>query len=129
MLSCTGKNPGTATFVGKWRAADSAQLFLQNNGSFIGKSLPTKVFFQRDDTSHPMYFNGQGHWSIQEWKFQWPKIALDFDSTDINLKFSCYVYISGTGFWETNPPWDILFQWKGEEGGERYEFKRQVFRK
>ncbi len=126
LLSCIGDNPGTKGFTGTWKNASGAQLQLIKDGSFAGKCLPTKVFFQKDDTTHPLSFDGYGHWFIQEWKFQFPRIRLDFDSTNINLRCSCDINISGSGFFENNPPWNNLFKWEEEDGGKRYEFVRQV---
>jgi hypothetical protein len=126
LSSCIGKTPGSKKFVGIWKSASGAQLELKTDGTFTGKSLPTKLFFSYVDSTVPTYFDGDGHWDIKTWKIQFPSIIVDFDNTSIIKTSSTQIFVSGSGFTEEQPPWNTLFIWVGEEGGNRYEFKRQL---
>ena len=125
LISCnTGENSGAKAFIGSWRNNDGAQLILKSNSAFIGISLPTKLFF-RGDTATSLSFNGSGHWYITDWKFQFPNITLYFDSTGIMKSTVTKMCVAGSGLWEYRPPWNTMFTWIEEEGGERYEFIQQ----
>ncbi len=63
-----------------------------------------------------------GKWSIKEDQGSW-KVELQFD------ELSCY---NGTAFSsliiDTEGAGIVLFKWKGEEGGARYEMRRMISR-
>lgn len=111
--------------IGVWKSNDNAKIILNQDSTFQGISLPSKLFFIHHYDGMKKVFNGFGRWEIVEWKFQFPTIKLDFDSTDVNKTTEVFIYVSGSGFWEYSEPFNTLFQWEEEEGGNRYKYTRQ----
>jgi hypothetical protein len=126
-IGCKINNPQIDDIVGTWIANDSAKFIFLRDGKFFASRLPRNVTYFPDDQIINKKFNGYGEWTLNNEGGTY-KIKLDFYKTN-NLKtgYATQILISGsTGFLENDPPW-YLFEWKTEEGGDRYIFKKQFF--
>jgi hypothetical protein len=111
------QKPKVTDLIGTWVSADGATLALERDGKFSGRGLPARVFLMHDSIDSPI--NGKGQWKLEAGDAYW-EVQLSFDeisgqpsSTGAN------VLVSGTGK-------SIgLYQWTGEEGGERYELTKK----
>jgi hypothetical protein len=115
-LGCQGPEPRSNEVIGFWTHSDGATLGLFAGGYLEGDSLPTALFIPlRED---PPLCKGTGRWKIKEDQGSWT-VELEFD------RLSCY---SGTAFSsmiiDRQDDRVVLFKWKGEEGGARYEMRR-----
>lgn len=120
LLGCQVAEPTIDEVTGFWTNSDGATLGLFAGGYLEADSLPTALFIpMRDD---PPLCKGSGKWSIKEDQGSW-KVELQFD------ELSCY---NGTAFSsliiDTEGAGIVLFKWKGEEGGARYEMRRMISR-
>ncbi|MBP9705229.1 MAG: hypothetical protein KBD79_10780 [Chitinophagales bacterium] len=127
-IGCGGSVPAKNEITGIWFNADGAQLILKDDGTFTATSIPAELFFH--DEYEGEKFGGNGKWTIEKERKSWDqipwKVDLDFTETsNRHYRYGHSLLISGSNFLENKPPWRNLFLWKGEEGGERYEFKRK----
>ncbi len=121
--------PSSQEFIGKWVNSDGATLDFNDRGKFQGKYIADKMlsyFITKDDTSK--IFEISGTWKIINIRSKWDQlpwcIKLNINKINgLDKVDNIELLISGSNFLENKPPWNNLFQWKGEEGGERYEFK------
>lgn len=135
--SCSeGQKPTINEIAGTWITQDGGELDLKEDGSFLATKLPAGIFIINTPEYDGKYFDCSGTWSIGEsskssnqlpWfvEFDFSKTYLsnsDIILTDSNVYFGKYVIISGDNLLENNPPWNYLFRWEDEEGGQRYKF-------
>ncbi len=122
--SCNGEEPSIKEIAGVWNNADGAQIHLKEDGTFIGKNLPSQLFFAATNEYNDKQFKGTGNWIIRKEQSFW-EVQLNFKETsNQHYRYGHSVLISGEkGILENHPPW-YLFLWKEEQGGERYEFKK-----
>ncbi len=113
---------------GKWASSDGAILILKPNGTFSAEGFPDCIFnLSRDSVTR---FGGYGVWDIKNTGSSWNRaswvVELDYKK-QTNFKYGAeeHLLISGSGFTENAPPWNNLFIWKVEEGGDRYEFYKK----
>jgi hypothetical protein len=125
LQGCEGQKPAREDIVGKWKSPDGAVFEFDKDGSFIAKSFPAEVVFHLDRQFTNIRFDGSGKWVLRKGDTHW-EIYLDFQQVSNKECKSVFpLLISGeNGTLENKPPW-YLFVWKGEEGGERYIFKKQ----
>jgi hypothetical protein len=122
--SCNEGKPSEDELIGSWISWDSAIIQINKGGEFTCQRLPAEYFsFQiPGSTEQRQKIQGYGKWRLERNDYQW-EIKLDFQVMNNASKSGFYsVFISGSkGLLENQGPW-YLFVWKGEEGGERYEF-------
>jgi hypothetical protein len=107
--------------VGHWSSVDGGSLTLNLDGTFFAADLPATVFFLPNSSDPPL--TGRGHWHLEKHNLLWDGdrgiIKLDFDEMQNKpSRTGISAIVSGTGTSTS------LFQWKGKEGGDRYELKR-----
>ena len=112
------RGPTSTDLVGSWVNPDGASLILKANGAFSAHALPGQVFL-RDNISGPI--TGTGRWTLERHNSLWHgdggTVTLAFDEMPgYPPRMGIELIVSSAG---------TLFQWKGEEGGERYQFKRK----
>jgi hypothetical protein len=119
---CTNKAPLNKDIVGIWESKDGSILEIYANGTFSAKSFST-IFLYYTNLKYPnQFFDGSGKWKIVNGQTHW-ELDLNFLQTSIKeSRIGTNLLICGSGILERTPPWKNLFLWKGEEGGERYEF-------
>lgn len=123
LLGCRGIEPAKTAITGTWVSEEGGKLIFKNDGSFLSLSLPTKLFLREGEEKNKI-FDGSGIWEITKGQSHW-EVSLDFKQTSIQVNnFGQQLLIGGDGILENKPPW-YLFLWKGEEGGDRYELKKQ----
>ncbi|MFZ6010330.1 MAG: hypothetical protein ACOYXT_08265 [Bacteroidota bacterium] len=123
--SGSSKGPTQEDIIGTWVSADGATLEFKADGSFIGKNLPSKIVNDPGGNN----FDTSGKWSIDASRKAWDQqpwhVSLSFTNTPTGYISATSLIISGSNFMENAPPWQNLFFWVDEEGGERYEFKKK----
>ena len=124
LQGCIGEEPIREEIIGVWKASDGGILQLKDDGTFTTKDLSGNIIFKYSNKHKENAFTESGNWKIEKWQGQWV-VSLRFTKSE-NLKkgYATRVLISGTGILENNPPLN-LFLWVGEEGGERYTFKKE----
>ena len=110
----------SSDLVGRWTNPDGANLILKADGTFSAQALPAQVFLMHDSIDAPI--TGTGQWQFEEHNLLWygnaGKLQLHFDEISGRPvpRTGMSVIVSGDG---------SLYQWKGEEGGERYELVKR----
>jgi hypothetical protein len=123
LQGCSNTEPTNKDVIGWWRSEDGAKLKFKQNGTFEAELLPGELFFARTDDFNHKRFNGSGKWLLKEKQGLW-EISLNFDKVLNQNRYDTQILLSGSsGLTEKSPPW-YLFEWKDEEGGERYSFKK-----
>ena len=124
---CTGKGPRRNDVLGTWVSNDGASFVFKEDGTFTGNSLPATyyTFHTSKEKVDGKKVNGSGIWEVEndqnvkEVKLHFTKM----DDVDINGFYS--INMAGSnGISGNKPPW-YLFEWKDEEGGERYKFVKK----
>lgn len=116
LAGCQG--PTFTMLVGTWVNADGASLLLKGDGTFSAHGLPGQVFL-RDTISGPL--TGTGRWSLERHNSLWHG-----DGGIVTLEFERLPgYPARMGIELILSPAGTLYQWKGEEGGERYELQKK----
>ena len=128
---CSGTKPKDNEIIGKWYNNDGALLKFNNDGTFIGKSLPAEIFIINTSEYERKRFDCKGKWSINSNSKSWDQlpwsIYLDFAETiGILYEGGASLLISGSSFFENKRPWRYIFRWVREEGDERYKFKKKL---
>jgi hypothetical protein len=120
--SCDSIKPAPKDIIGKWHSADSALLEFRGDGSFVVKSFPAEYTLLPKKDFVNLRFDGSGKWSLRKESEYW-EVYLDFkEVSDKKFNSEFPLLISGEkGVLANQPPW-LLYVWKEEEGGERYEF-------
>lgn len=111
-----GASPTSQDVVGTWTNPDGAELILEANGQFTARALPQAVFWRQD---YPGLLTGKGTWKIQQGNPYW-EVRLSFRERlgqPESLGVSAIVSGSGASAY--------LYQWIGEEGGNRYKLERK----
>lgn len=125
LQGCSGVDPKREDVLGEWRSFEGAVLELKSDGSFTGRELPGRIFWNIQ--MNEKKFEGRGTWEIKRGQSLW-EVQLNFSKTSLDGMedgFGTQILISGTnGILENKPPW-YLFQWIEEEGGQRYKFERK----
>jgi hypothetical protein len=122
---CFGLTAALATcvkptdLIGTWTGPAGATLTLSHDGTFSARALPSRVFLMHDSIDAPI--NGTGRWTFEKRNLLWHGdagiVTLAFDDMPgYPPRMGVQVIVSGSGG---------LYQWKGEEGGERYEMQRK----
>ncbi len=124
LQGCTGQDPTKEEIIGIWKSSDRGSFQFKNDGTFITKDLPGSIIFKYSDEHKENTFTELGNWEIEKWQDQWVVSLMFTKSENLKKGYATRILISGTGILENNPPWD-LFLWVGEEGGERYTFKKE----
>lgn len=126
LQACTSdRAPTKEEIIGTWISAEGATIELKADGSFIGRNLPSEIVNEpgADD------FDASGKWSIEATRKSWDQqpwhVSLSFTNTPAGYISATSLIVSGSNFMENAPPWQNLFFWVDEEGGERYEFKKE----
>ena len=114
MVACGMKSLNQDEFVGTWRARDGGELVLNIDGAFVARGLPSGVFFSPEKKGS--LINGAGNWTLQKRQDQW-EIKLSFRSFD--GKPASY----GVPLNVMNS--EEIFRWEDDEGGARYELRKQ----
>ena len=118
--------PTQSDILGNWVSSDGAMLEFNKDSSFIGKSLPDEYFtFALKKDAEGKRVSGSGKWELEKGQgFKEVKLTfIKMKDEDIYGFYS--ILVSGeNGILDNKPPW-YLFEWKEEEGGERYEFIKQ----
>lgn len=118
---CMNTSPTKNDITGTWESQDAAVFTFKNDGTFIGKSLPSAFFSDK----YGKKFDGSGNWTIAGEYGTW-KVNLKFEKVNNTpVQGYYFILISGSGFLEGNPPWYLFLYPDGEEGGERYKFTRK----
>jgi hypothetical protein len=112
LSSCTARKPDTRDLVGTWVHADGAILTLLPEGRFAATRLPAEILLDPDHKGR--YFTGEGTWELVEGQARW-EVHLSLTRERVGLRL--LVEGSGAG--------TALFQWRLEEGGERYTLRRR----
>src|SRR5690606_33858778 len=102
---------------------DFSSFQFKNDGSFTTKNLPGNIIFKNSEDYKKNTFTEVGNWEIEKWQGQWVVNLMFTKSENLKKGYATRILISGTGIFENNPPWDLFF-WVGEEGEERYIFKK-----
>ena len=102
--------------IGTWTHPAGADLEFSGDGRFVARSVPASLLF---GSALPAQFvSGQGTWQLSKGDTGW-RVNLQFDPMPEKPSgFETPVLTSGVGKSLS------LFFWKGEEGGERYQFSR-----
>lgn len=128
LQACGGKEPTQNDVIGTWKSSDGATFIFNNDGTFIGESLPAEyfTFYTSKSEVEGKKINGTGKWKLEKGKGAFQEVSLDFRKIDNKDLHGLYqILIAGeNGVLDNKPPW-YLFEWKGEEGGERYKFLKQ----
>ncbi|GAB2972627.1 hypothetical protein GCM10027049_03100 [Mucilaginibacter puniceus] len=124
LQACSRTAPTESDIIGKWISEDGATLKLKKDRTFEGSLLPGEYFFGQGKDYVNKKTNGSGNWILQKGQGWW-ELSLRFkEISGKKDEFDTQILISGSkGILSQNPPW-CLFEWKGEEGGERYNFKK-----
>lgn len=104
--------------VGRWLASnDGAVLEFLDSGRFSAKSLPGYLLFGPGHEAERL--DGAGTWGLREGPMG-TEVELGFDAIgDRHQGFGIPIKVAGRGASMR------LFFWKGQEGGERFEFEKQ----
>lgn len=128
--SCKSSEKGLTQndLIGTWVSSENAEFIFNGDGTFTGSQIPAEFGFFPIDTFRNVKFNGSGKWELRkaEGAIDW-EVYLNFNKVDVKGKNGCVfsLLVGGEkGIMENKPPW-YLFVWKGEEGGERYEFHKK----
>lgn len=126
-IGCSGTAPTKEDIVGTWVSTEGSVLEFKIDGSFIGTQLPSLIIKSPDMKEGT--FDGTGKWSIGQNKKDWDQlpwdISLSFDNAPTEYVAAVSLLISGNNFMENSPPWNYIFFWQEEEGGERYKFEKK----
>lgn len=120
------KEPNQGDILGTWKSSENAELIFKEDKTFTGQLIPAELGFFPADSFRNVKFSGSGKWELRKGTTHW-EVNLDFiQVTNVNKNGCSFpLLIAGeNGIIENKPPW-YLFAWKGEEGGERYSFKKQ----
>lgn len=114
--------------IGTWVSSDKAEFVFNGDGTFTGNLIPAEFCFFPIDTFRNVKFSGSGKWELRkgEGVADW-EVYLNFSMVDVKGKNGCVFPLLVGGkkdIMENKPPW-YLFVWKGEEGGDRYEFHKE----
>lgn len=122
--SCNSAVPTEKDIIGEWISGDGAKLRFKANGTFEGEMLPGEHFFGQTQEYKGKKVHGSGKWLLKKGQGWW-EISMNFNKIlNQEDEFDTQILISGSsGLLSQNPPW-YLFEWKDEEGGERYMFKK-----
>ncbi len=124
LQACGGQLPTQKDVPGKWESAKGSEFIFNENGTFTAKSIPTEFGFLPSDSLQNIKFDGVGKWEFRKGNSDW-EVSVDFDKTSVDKTCTFPLLIAGEkGILDNKPPW-YLFVWKGEEGGERYSFRKQ----
>jgi hypothetical protein len=116
ILSGCRRPPADADLIGTWTNPDGAELVIRADHQFTARSLPKSVFWGSDQSG---LFDGSGQWRLNNGRAYW-EVSLRFDRLSqqpANLETEALVSGVGDSVY--------LYQWRGEEGGERYKLERK----
>ena len=124
LFGCDNRKPTKYQIVGTWLSDDGGKLILKEVGIFLLESLPTGLFL-REAEDKGKTFAGSGKWELNNDQSNW-QLSLFFKQTSVEVyNFEMQLLISGEkGILENKPPW-LLYLWKDQEGGDRYELRKQ----
>lgn len=124
---CVGTDPKNEDMVDVWVSSAGAMLTIRNDGSFVGEALPAEYF------SYPLFgsaksgkkLSGSGKWKLGKDQGRWV-VWLHFEERNGRKEGAVYLVLVGghSGIAGNYPPW-YLYDWVGEEGGERYVYERK----
>lgn len=118
LLAACGHSPTAHDVVGVWSSPDGAVLTIEESGMFTATALPVGVFTTPDQKGPP--FSGHGIWKLKQGS-PYLEIRLGFDEIGGKpASREVIVLVSGSG------SSIYLYQWKEEEGGERYKLERKA---
>lgn len=116
LLSACQK-PQSADVIGTWTNPDGAMLRLEHNGEFSAERLPEEIFLAPGTPG--LLLTGRGRWRLEKDTPYW-EIELMFEGVlGYPERTAATVLVSGSGKSVG------LYQWKGEEGGDRYKLKKK----
>ena len=116
LLGACGKSPTSSEVVGTWANTDGAGVKIEQDGQFSAWALPAAIFVWHDQTGT---LEGKGTWKLQKGRPYWEVELWFHELTGRPANQAVTVLVSGSGE-SIN-----LYQWKGEEGGPRYELERK----
>lgn len=122
--ACVSPSPARQEIAGNWVGSDGASLQLNADGTLVASNIPEYLFLL-NDSSKPI--GGRGNW-----RFNQPPgrsaILAGANWWDLEIAIESFEnHPAGARavlHYSREDKRPILFFWKGEEGGERFEFRR-----
>ncbi|MFV0290432.1 MAG: hypothetical protein ACK5IJ_05960 [Mangrovibacterium sp.] len=129
LFGCNKHKLSNSDFIGVWKADDGAEIIINENGTCILKGLNNSIIAIAKDTSEKL--NTKGSWKMIENVNNGitggisTGLKFTYKIMDREGNGGIVFYISGQGFNENKPPWD-LFIWKGDPDEViKYKFAKQ----
>ncbi|SEO39899.1 hypothetical protein [Niastella yeongjuensis] len=129
LLGCREHHFDKSDFVGVWQAVDGARITIKADGTCVLQGLNNSIVSMAKDTTEKL--NADGSWKIinnvNNGITGGVSTGLEITYTLMNRdgKGGIEFYLSGQGFSENRPPWD-LFIWKGDPDEMiKYKFVKQ----
>lgn len=129
LLGCINHHFSNSDFVGVWQSDDGAKIIINNDGTCILSQLDNSIVSIIKDTSEKL--NTKGTWKMVNNVHSGitgstnTGIKITYNLQNKTGKGSIEFYISGQGFSENKPPWN-LFIWKGDPDEMiKYKFVKQ----
>ncbi len=115
--------PSEVDVEGKWISPTGGEFQLNHNGTFNIKNVPGDFILEDFDEHEKLLAGESGKWKIEKWQGIWV-VDLSFAHSDrLKKGYATRILIGGSGILKNKPPWN-LYYWKGEEGEEKYTFKK-----
>lgn len=126
-LGCNEPKFETKDFIGVWKADDGASIVINQDGTCKLNDLNNTII--NISQKEIKKINAQGTWKkiddVNSGITGSISTGIEFSYTLMNRKGGTLFYISGQGFNESKPPWN-LFVWSGDpDDNIKYEFTKQ----
>ncbi len=126
-LGCNKPKFETKDFIGVWKADDGASIVINEDGTCKLNDLNNTII--NISQKEIKKINAQGTWKkiddVNSGITGGISTGIEFSYTLKNRKGGSLFYISGQGFNESKPPWN-LFVWSGDpDDNIKYEFTKQ----
>jgi hypothetical protein len=129
LFGCQEPRFNNSDFVGIWQADDGARITIYEGGACVLNGLNNSIVGIAKDTTEKL--NADGTWKIINNVNSGitggisTGLKITYTLMDRHGKGDIEFYISGQGFSENKPPWD-LFIWKGDPDEMiKYKFVKQ----
>lgn len=129
LFSCNSPKIENTYFIGNWKADDGAEIIINKDGTCVLKSQNYNII--NTATNDLRKLNTNGTWKIEKDVNSGilfginEGIKITYGLEDLRGQGEIIFFISGQGFNEDNPPWD-LFIWKGDpDEMVKYKFIKQ----
>ena len=115
LVACS-RNPEPKDLVATWTGSNGSTLELHADDKFSAKNVPIDAFLNPDGKGGAI--SGSGDWKLVKGNVYW-EIKLEFSEMMGKVsRTEITMFVSGIGNSVS------LFQWKEEEGGDRYELRK-----